>query len=616
MKRRQHPSKILFFFIVVPLVLLAGLAVYVVKPFFFSPTPADVRYVSVCETTCPETHFPYQDPSLSTEERTTDLMQRMTNAEKIGQMALIEKNSIKDSADIAKYGLGALMSGGGAKPDENTPEGWLHMVTAFQRVSQRTRLGIPLFYGVDANHGHSNVPGAALFPHAIGLAASNDPALVRKVAIATAEEVAATGMNWVYSPNLDVAQDMRWGRAYETFGSDPKRVGTLGRASVEGLQSVLQNDSRIAASAKHYVGNGSTEWGSSTNIHFSMDQGNSKISEAELRRMHLEPFKQAIEADVKSVMVGLNKWNGEKIVFHTYLLTDVLKQELGFKGFVVSDWYGVYENEWDRYHALVKAINAGVDMVMLPFDYAYFSESMHHALANGDISQTRVDDAVYRILRAKFETGIFDHALPEVVEEGRIGSLEHRELARMAVQKSLVLLKNENTLPLSKKTPHILVAGSAADNIGKQSGGWTVEWQGIDGNWIPGSTMLKGIQDAVSPSTKVEYDLAAHFNDLQGLADIGIAVVGEKPYAEGWGDDAHPTLSLEDRETIARLKKQSRKIVVVIVSGRPLDITADAKDWNAVVAAWLPGSEGAGVADGLFGNVPFTGTLPVEWALN
>lgn len=617
MNIRYFPSKLIIFLIMSSLLVMIVLVYIFFKQLFFYSVPADIKYVQVCENNkCVQTNFPYQNSTLPIETRMNDLISRMTVAEKIGQMALIEKNSVKDLNDIAKYGLGALMSGSGGKPEDNTPEGWFNMVKEFQSYNQKTRLGIPLLYGVDANHGNSNVPGATIFPHSIGLGASKDSDLVRDVAKATAEEVAATGVNWVYSPNLDIVQDTRWGRTYETFGSDPKLAGALGQAYINGLQSFNQDDFTIIATAKHYVGNGSTEWGSSINKDFFIDQGNSNISEDELRKNDLEPFRQAVEANVKSVMVGLNKWNGEKVTTNKFLVTDILKGEFGFQGFVVSDWYGVYEKEWNKYDALVKAVNAGVDMVMLPFDYQFFSDSMYQALANGDISDARVDDAVRRILKVKFETGLFDKkVVPDPFSLKYIGSEPHREIARRAVRKSLVLLKNNKAVPIAKNTSRILVAGSAADNIGKQSGGWTVEWQGIDGNWIPGTTILKGIQNMVSADVKVEYDLNGNFTNQKGLADVGIAVVGEKPYSEGWGDNENPTLSVEDIQTINNLKKNSKKIVVIIISGRPLDIKKYVKDWDAVVAVWLPGSEGQGVADVLFGDYPFTGSLPVVWEL-
>lgn len=607
-------------FLIIFLILVMTISVYFflnLSTFFYT---SSINYVNVCDENnniCYETNLPYQNSTLSTEARVNDLLSRMTLVEKIGQMSLIEKNSIHDLNDIAIYGLGALMSGSGGKPDDNTPEGWLKMVKNFQSYSQKTRLKIPLLYGADANHGHSNVPGATIFPHFIGLGASQDPDLIREVAKATAEEVAATGIYWVFSPNLDVALDTRWGRTYETFGSDPGLISALGQAHIEGLQSFSQNGLTIAATAKHYIGDGSSQWGSSINKDFLIDQGNSDVSEADLRRIHLEPFRQAVNAKVKSIMVGLNKWNGEKISGNKYLLTDLLKKELGFQGFVFSDWYGVYEKEKDKYKAIVKAVNAGVDMIMLPFDYKFFSESMQRALSNGDISQARLDEAVLRILKVKFQLGLFDKTVTDIntFDLKNVGSQSHRELARQAVRESLVLLKNNNIVPISKKTNKIFVAGSAANNLGRQMGGWTVEWQGIDGNWIPGTTILQGIQNTVSSYSTVIYDLTGNFADQKGLADAGIAVVGESPYAEGWGDMENPRLSEEDLETIYNLKKISKKIIVIIVSGRPLDIKEYAKDWDAIIAAWLPGSEGQGIADVLFGDYDFKGKLPVDWNL-
>lgn len=611
MKSKIRIAKIILFTTII--LVVAGISVYI---FLNKQNPSlpVTKFVEFCnEDSCHKNGLPYQDESLTAEARVDDLMSRMTITEKIGQMALIEKNSIKDPDDIARYGLGALLSGGGAKPASNTPEGWLKMVDDFKNISKKTRLAIPLLFGVDAIHGHSNIPGATNFPHFIGLGATNDPDLVKEVAKATAREVAATGIYWTYSPNLDVAKDLRWGRTYETFGSNPDLISRLGTAYILGAQSISQNSISMAATAKHYVGNGASEWNSSINEKFHIDQGNMNISDTELRETHLEPFRRAVNAGVKTVLVGLNKWNGEKVAFNGYLINDILKQELSFTGFVFSDWYGIYEKENNKYQALVDAINAGIDMIMLPFDYQFFSQSIHEALAKGNISESRLNDAVRRILKVKFEIGLFEGAPANQDNLKLIGSEAHRELARMAVRKSLVSLKNKKIIPISKSTNKILVAGSAADNIGKQSGGWTVEWQGIDGNWVPGTTILAGIKNAVSSNTKVEYDLDGNFAKEEKLADIGIAVVGESPYAEGWGDDEDPRLSKTDLQTISNLKKASKKIIVIIISGRPLNIKGIANDWDAIVAAWLPGSEGQGVADVLFGDYPFTGSLPVEW---
>ena len=557
----------------------------------------------------------YRDSSKPIDDRIKDLLSRMTVEEKIGQMALVEKNKLISSRDIIDYNLGGLLSGGGSKPTINVPQQWRSLVDSYQALAAQTCLQIPLLYGVDANHGHANVPGATVFPHLIGLGATHDPILVQRIAQATAEEMLATGIQWNFSPDLDVARDYRWGRVYETFGSETANVALLGRAFIEGTQMTTAGSRRALATAKHYIGSGEMLWGSSVNKKYKIDQGRSAITESELRAVHLPPFKAAIEGGVLSIMAGLNSWDGQKLTAQKYLLTDVLKNELGFQGFVVSDWYGVYEVNPNKYLATVKAINAGTDMVMLPFDYQDFTADMRRAVARGDSTKKRLDDAVSRILRAKFTAGLFD------VEDSKpdftvIGSESHRALAREAVQKSLVLLKNDAALlPISKNTPRIVVAGSAADNIGQQSGAWTVEWQGVDGNWIAGTSILAGIQQTVSNKTKVEYNVDGRFDSTKDLANVGIAIVGEKPYAEGYGDSAHPALSQQDLDIIARVKAASKKIVVIIVSGRPLDIKPYASQWDGIVAAWLPGSEGEGVADGIFGSYPFSGTLPVRWDL-
>lgn len=557
--------------------------------------------------------YPFRDASLPLEVRVEDLLARMTTAEKIGQMAMVERKSIYDRGDIARYGIGALVSGGGSNPTPNTPASWLEMANGYQSDALRSRLGIPVLYGVDGIHGHANVPGATVFPHFLGLGATRDADLVRRVARATTAEIAATGVYWNFSPNLDVPRDMRWGRVYESFGSDTALVTELGRAYQEGINGF--EDPSIG-SAKHFMGNGDARWGTSVNKDYRIDQGATEVDEATLRRVHLPPFKAAVEAGATSVMIGLNSWNGIKLSANRYLMTDVLKGELGFDGFTVSDWYGAYEIPGGEYRATVTAIEAGLDMFMLPFDYISFIGYVNQALENGDLTQARVDDAVRRILRAKFRAGLFDRPLADASRLSRVGSDEHRAIAREAVRKSMVLLKNAGrTLPLDTKTPRIRVAGSAAHNLGRQCGGWTVEWQGIDGNWIPGTTILDGIKAAAAEGAEVEYDLDGNFTPRAPLADVGIAVVGEAPYSEGYGDSEHPALTPEDLATIAKVRAASKRIVVIIVSGRPVDIRPYARNWDAVVAAWLPGTEGAGVADVLFGEYPFTGKLPVKWEL-
>ena len=564
----------------------------------------------------PPSNALYLDENQPIEMRVADLLSYMTLEEKIGQMALVEKNSIKEQNDIAAYHLGALLSGAGAKPIKNTPEGWKEMIDGYQATAKQSRLGIPLLYGVDAIHGHAHVPTATVFPHAIGLGATNNPKLVKSVAQATAEELFATGVNWSFSPNLDQPRDIRWGRVYEAFSDDPNLVRALGVAYLEGLQinPAADDEIFILATPKHYLGLGGMGWNTSLNKNFKVDQGVTLEDEVLLRSHYLPPFAAAVDAGALSVMVGLNTWGDKRMVLQKELLTDILKEELGFKGFLVSDWYGIHEGRKNTFWASVQAINAGIDMAMLPFDYRAFVRHLKWANWLGLVSDERIDDAVGRILYAKFALGLFDDNR-NIIPPTSIPNTDHKMLAREAVAQSLVLLKNESSLlPLSPDTPYILIAGSAAHNIGRQMGAWSVEWQGIDGNQsVVGTSVLEGIIDHVSSKTKVEYDLLGNFTLAGKKAPVGIAVVGGKPYAEGWGDAEYPTLSEEDLLAVKNLQAHAEKVVVVIISGRPLLIANEIDSFDALVAAWLPGSEGVGVADGLFGNTPFTGALPIPW---
>ena len=604
-------NKKIFFFTILLFLLIFGVVFWVVKnSVIFSPN-------DILSERCNQENAPYLNSGLSVSERVDDLMGRMTEWEKIGQMALIEKNSIHDLNEITKYNLGALLSGGGAGPKLETPLAWLQMVNGFQIAAKNTCLKIPLLYGIDATHGHANVLGATVFPHSIGLGATRDANLVRRVAEATAKEMAATGIYWSFSPNLDVPQDIRWGKTYETFGSDFANVAQLGLAYLKGTQDSSNKYFNVLATAKHFIGGGAMEYGTARNKNFKIEEGNITINEKALRKTHLVPFQKAVAGGTEVVMVGTATWNGVNNTGNRYLLTDVLKKELGFSGFVVSDWYGVYQVSDTRYDSLVGSINAGVDMVMTPFEYKDFMSNMQEALASGDITKQRLDDAVKRILTVKFKTGLFDR--PQATEDGLsiIGNAEHRTLAREAVRKSQVLLKNENSaLPLSKSLNKIIIAGSAADNLGRQAGGWTTEWQGIDGNYgVVGTTILEAIKNTVSKNSIVKYNLEGNFSEQENLADVGIAVVGEKPYAEGWGDNVNPSLSPEDLATIQKVKAKSKKLIVIIVSGRPLDIKKYIHEWDGVVAAWLPGSEASGITDTLFGDYSFSGRLPVQWSL-
>ncbi len=592
------------------IILILGVGFFVYKNESIIP-PSDIS-----SERCNQKDLPYLNSNLPIKDRVNDLMSRMNDWEKIGQMVLVEKDSIHNLNDITRYNLGALLSGGGAGPKQDTPSAWLQMINNFQSMAKKTCLKIPLLYGIDAIHGNANVLGATVFPHFIGLGATRDADLVRRVAEATAEEMAAVGIYWNYAPNLDVVKDIRWGKTYETFGSDTTTVAQLGLAYLQGTQNSSDGYLKVLANPKHYIGGGNMEYGTSRNKDFEIEEGNITLDEETLRQTHLVPFEEAVVGGARVIMVSTGSWKGKLNSTNHYLLTDVLKKELGFSGFIVSDWWEVYAISPSKYDSLVIAINAGIDMVMTPFDYKFFMFNMQKALSNGDIKKERIDDAVRRILTVKFETGLFDR--PEAQPEGLsvIGSDQHRELAREAVRKSQVLLKNKNfVLPLSTSLNKIIVSGASADNLGRQAGGWTTEWQGIDGNYgILGTTILEAIKNTVSKDTVVEYNEKGDFPTEINLADIGIVVVGEKPYAEGWGDSANPSLSPEDLSAIEKTKAKSKKIVVVIISGRPLDISSYSKDWDGIVASWLPGSEGEGITDVLFGLYPFTGTLPVDWA--
>lgn len=560
-----------------------------------------------------------QQPQQMTENRVEDLLAQMTLDEKIGQMTLVEKNSI-DAADVTAYHIGAVLSGGGGYPAAgNTPEDWRDMVKAYQDAALQTRLGIPLLYGVDAVHGHNNVKEAVIFPHNIGLGAANDPDLVTRIGQVTATEMIATGIYWNYAPVLAIPQDIRWGRTYEAFAQDTDIVSTLATAYLVGLQGDdLSDPSTVLGTPKHYVGDGGTVWGTGSSG-YAIDQGDTQVDEDTLRAVHLPPYQAAIDAGAQSIMVSYSSWNGAKLHGHHYLITDVLKNELGFYGFVVSDWGGIDQVDKDYYAAVVGAINAGVDMNMVPFDYRRFIDTLKQAVNNGDITEERIDDAVRRILTVKFNLGLFEN--PQGRDEllDTVGSDAHRELAREAVQKSLVLLKNDDVLPLATDTPTIYVAGRAADDVGLQCGGWTIEHQGGSGSITPGTTILDAIEQIVSGGTTVVYDRKGDFSGIvdengnPARADVGIVVVGEQPYAEGRGDNWEPSLTREDRKVIERMAEQSEKLVVVLLSGRPLLISDDIGTWDALVAAWLPGTEGQGVVDGLFGQSPITGKLSFEW---
>ena len=567
------------------------------------------------------------DSSQPVESRVEDLIKRMTLDEKIGQMTQVEKDSIQPG-DITKYFIGSILSGGGGSPKENSAQGWYAMVEGFQNEALATRLEIPLIYGVDAVHGHGNMLNATVFPHNIGLGAANNPELTENIGRATAEEMLASGIPWNFAPVVAVVQDVRWGRTYEGYSESTEIVASLGAAYIKGMQSLEADDVATPgqslftlATPKHFIGDGATIWDSSQTENYKLDQGNMQVPEDLLRELFLPPYQEAVEAGAMNVMASFNSWKGIKLHAQQPLLTDILKNELGFNGFIVSDWQAIDQIYPDDYYSsVVTSINAGVDMNMVPYDYISFIETMKQAVNNGDIPESRVDDAVRRILRVKFSLGLFEQPMPDKKYQGTIRSREHLELARQAVRESLVLLKNDNNiLPLSKETPVIFVAGEAANDIGLQSGGWTLEWQGKPGNDNEGTTIFSGIRAAANSETQVLFNRDADFTEFRDssgsplIADVGIVVLAEPPYAEGVGDQEDISLNDSEIVLISETQKQSRTLIVILLSGRPRVITEQLPLADAWVVAWLPGTEGGGVADVLFGDFPFTGKLSYSW---
>jgi beta-glucosidase len=567
----------------------------------------------------------YLDSAQPVEARVADLLGRMTLAEKIGQMTQATKDIILPG-DINRYGIGSILSGGGGYPADNSISGWNGMVGSYQAEALTTRLAIPLLYGIDAVHGLGHLHGATVFPQNIGLGAANDVELMREIGRATAEEMLAAGVNWNFAPVVAVPQDVRWGRTYEGYGEQTELVAALGAAYIEGLQSVSDKITAapgqtigVLATPKHYLGDGGTIWGSSDTVNmgvrYRLDQGNMQVSEETLRRLFLPPYQAAVEAGAMSVMVSFSSWNGTKMHAQRYLITGVLKGELGFQGLVVSDWAAINQIFPDDYYqSVVTAVNAGIDMAMIPDSFSNFITMVNQAVKNEDIPLERIDDAVTRILRVKFLMGLFDQPYPDPVFRSTVRSATHLAAAARAVRESLVLLKNDSgALPVKEDASVILVAGVGAANTGLQSGGWTLEWQGIATNDVVGSTILDGIRMHAGRGTEVLYRSAGMFNDFQGTAPVGIVVVSETPYAEGVGDKADLRLSQDDIDVIERMRPKVERLIVVILSGRPLVITEQYPLADAWVAAWLPGSEGAAVADVLFGDYPFTGKTPFTW---
>jgi beta-glucosidase len=567
--------------------------------------------VAVCATTAGSARqegqapgtLPYQDARRPVAERVDDLLARMTVDEKVGQMTQPDHSFLKSPDDVTKYMVGSVLSGGSSEIPDISATGWADFATGLQKRALATRLRIPILYGIDAVHGHNNVRGAVVFPHNVGLGCTRNPRIVQEAGRITALEMSATAMHWAFGPCIAVPQDERWGRTYEGFGETPELAVSLGAAAVRGLQGDdLSRPGSVVASAKHYVGDGGTANG--------VDQGDVRVDEATLRRIHLPGYAAAVKAGAGTVMASFNSWNGDKLHGHKFLLTTVLKGELGFTGFVVSDWKALEQLPGDYAQQIETSIDAGVDMVMVPDIYPEFFETLKKLVVSGRVPMARVDDAVRRILTIKFRMGLFERPFGDRTLLATVGSAEHRAVARQAVRESLVLLVNRNAaLPLKAETPGIFVAGKAADDIGLQCGGWTISWQGTPGPITPGTSILQGIRNA-APQGRVTYSPAG---DVPPGTRVAVVVIGEKPYAEGQGDRKDLGLDPADVALVKKVKAAGLPTVVVLLSGRPMILEPVLKHADAIVAARLPGTEGDGVADVLFGTFNPTGTLSHTW---
>jgi beta-glucosidase len=556
----------------------------------------------------------------SYDSKVRPLLAQMTLEEKIGQMIQANQKSLQDYSEIEKLFLGSVLSGGSSDPATgNGLKDWTDHYDSLQSRTQNTRLKIPLLYGIDAVHGHSNVLGAVIFPHNIGLGCSRNPKLVERAAHITAIETRATGINWTFAPCVTVPRDERWGRTYEGFGEDSELARVLGEAAVIGYQGRdLSDPQRVLACAKHWIGDGGTKYGTGRKLKENLqilDRGDVLISEAELRRVHLAGYVTAIKAGVGTIMPSYSSWNGVKCSGSKRLLTEILKQELKFEGFLISDYDAIDEMPGDYKTQIETSVNAGMDMFMVSGKYRELYKLLLELVKENKVAMTRIDDAVTRILRIKFAMRLMEPGRSQLADRrlhSSFGSAAHRLVARECVRETLVLLKNEKrVLPASKTLNRIHVAGKSADDIGNQCGGWTISWQGKSGeNTTGGTTILKAIKESVSNQTKVTFSVDG--SDAAG-ADLGIVVIGEIPYAEMIGDRQSLELAEEDVAVVEKMKQAGMPVVVVLLSGRPMIIDKVIDKADAFVAAWLPGTEGRGVTDVLFGDYKFTGKLSFSW---
>src|SRR6185369_12954192 len=505
------------------------------------------------------------------------LLARMTLEEKIGQMVQAEQSALKELSDVENYCLGSLLSGGTSDPKTgNGLKDWTDLYDGLQARTQKTRLRIPILYGIDAVHGHNNVLNATIFPHNIGLGCTRNPALVERAARITAVEVRTTGINWAFAPCVTVPQDERWGRTYEGFGESPELARTLGEAAVRGLQGRdLRDPLSVLACAKHFVGDGATIYGTGTKlkdgVHI-LDRGDVRLSEAELRRLHMQGYISAIRAGVGTIMPSYNSWNGVKCSGSKRLLTEILKGELKFDGFLISDYDAIDEMPGDYKTQIETSANAGMDMFMVSTKYRELYALLLELVRENRVPVSRIDDAVTRILRVKFAMGLMDGRsnLADRKLHASFGSAAHRQVARECVRETLVLLKNDKRiLPVSKKLNRIHVAGRSADDIGNQCGGWTISWQGKSGaQTTGGATILEAIKQSVSPQTMITYSK----DGSNAAGDLGIVVIGETPYAEWMGDRQSLELSEEDIAVVEKMKQAGMPLLVILISGRPLII--------------------------------------------
>ncbi len=572
--------------------------------------------------------------SAAVEKQVSELLAEMTLEQKIAQMIQPE---IRDMTveDMRKYGFGSYLNGGGAFPNDNkhaTPDDWVALAEKLYQASIDDSLDgstIPTMWGTDAVHGHNNVIGATLFPHNIGLGAANNPDLIEAIANATAKEVLTTGIDWVFAPTVAVVRDDRWGRTYESYSEDPVIVKSYAASIVSGLQggfgSNFLDEEHVISTVKHFVGDGGTEGGD--------DQGNNIASEQDLFDIHAQGYVGGLTAGAQSVMASFNSWNGDKVHGNQYLLTTVLKETMGFDGFVVGDWNGHGQVKGCDNASCPQAINAGLDIFMAPTtSWKPLFENTIKQVKQGIIPMSRIDDAVTRILRVKVRAGLFDK--PSPIKRALAGKSEfvghesHRAIARQAVQESLVLLKNNGKLLPLNPTQKILVAGDAAHNIGKQSGGWTITWQGTgnqNSDFPGGTSIYDGIKQEVEKAGGA-IELSENGEYLV-KPDVAVVVFGEEPYAEGNGDIDNLEYQRLNKTDLALLKKliaQNIPVVSIFITGRPLWVNAEINASDAFVVAWLPGSEGVGVADVIVGsaksksekaqvNLDFKGRLSFSW---